>query len=88
MRLTTQQIKRSAWARRFQAACPSQYDEAIMLAQNVGTVTIEQRDDHSAKGDYTWAIIPETNPEFWLDGMASREKAIALCTRMQWPVKG
>ena len=87
MGLTIQQIRRSVWARRFKAGCPDQYEEAIDLAQNVGAVIVEQRDDHSAKGDFTWAIIPETNPEFWLDGLATKEKALALCARMQWPVK-
>lgn len=50
-------------------------------------VTIEQRDDHSAKGDYTWAIIPDNTPEFWLDGLPTKEKTVALCQRMQWPIK-
>lgn len=87
MGLTIQQIKRSAWARRFKAACPGQYEEAIDLAQNVGAVIVEQRDDHSAKGDFTWAVIPETSPEFWLDCLATKEMALVLCARMQWPVK-
>lgn len=87
MGLTIQQIKRSAWARRFKAVCPGQYDEAIAVAQNVGEVSVEQRDDHGAKGDFTWAVIPEISPDFWLDGLATKEKALALCARMQWPVK-
>lgn len=87
MALTTRQIKRSAWARRFRAACRYQYKEAIALAQNVGQVVIEQRDDHSAKGDFTWAIIPDANPDFWLDGLDTKQKALALCGRMQWPVR-
>lgn len=87
MALTTTQIRRSAWARRFKATCPSQYLEAVELAQNVGAVSIEQRDDHSKKGDFTWAIIPDADPEFWLDGLSTKEQALALCERMQWPVK-
>ena len=87
MSLSIQQLKRSAWARRFKAACPSQYDEALVLAQNTGMVRIEQRDDHCAKGDFTWAVIPEANPEFWLDGLPTRSKAVALCARMDWPVQ-
>lgn len=87
MSLTIQQIKRTAWARRFKAACPYQYEEALALAQNIGAVSIQQRDDHSSKGDFTWAIIPEANQEFWLDGLATRDRALALCARMQWPVK-
>lgn len=85
--LTIQQIKRSAWARRFKAECPEQYDEALYIAQNVGTVTLDLRDDHSAKGDYVWAIIPETNMEFWLDGLPTKAEAVKLCTRMGWPIK-
>lgn len=85
--LTAQQIRRSAWARRFRVACPAQYQEALALAQNVGAVSIEQRDDHSAKGDFTWAVIPDANPEFWLDGLPTKEKALSLCGRMHWPVK-
>jgi len=85
--LTIQQIKRSAWARRFKAACPDQYAEALLLAQNVGSVTIDLRDDHSAKGDYVWAIIPETNAEFWLDGLPTLKEAVKVCTRMAWPIK-
>lgn len=87
MALTLQQIKRSAWARHFKTVCRYQYDEAIRLAQNVGQVVIEQRDDHSTKGDFTWAIIPDANTDFWLDGLGTREKALALCARMQWPVR-
>ena len=88
MTLTIQQIQRSASARRFKMACPGQYEEALALAQNVGSVSIEQRDDHGAKGDFTWAIIPEANTEFWLDGLVTKEKALALCARMRWPIKG
>lgn len=73
MTLTIQQIQRSAWARRFKMACPGQYEEALALAQNVGSVSIEQRDDHGAKGDFTWAITPEANTEFWLDGLVTAE---------------
>jgi len=84
---TIQQIKRSAWARNFRTECPEQYQEAIALALQCSPVVIEQRDDHSTKGDFTWAIIPDANLEFWLDGVSSKERAIALCEKMGWPIK-
>lgn len=76
------QIEQTAWAKRFLVACPTDYRQAIALAEKVEWVTIEKRDEHSAKGDFVWAIIPEIDTEFWLDGMKTKREALAVCKEM------
>lgn len=83
-----QNIEQTEWARRFKAGAPFQYEEALGIAARLNWVELDQRDDHSAKGDYLWAILPDVNPEFWLDATQTKEEAIAVCEAMGWTIKG
>ncbi|EKD98129.1 MAG: hypothetical protein ACD_23C00570G0004 [uncultured bacterium] len=85
--INREQIESSDWAKRFQAACPTSYIEAIDLAERVLWVCVEQRDDHSSRGDYLWAVIPEIEPEFWLDALPTKRKAMAVCREMGWQIR-
>ena len=82
-----QNIEQTDWARRFKAGAPYQYEEALGIAARLNWVVLEHRDDHSAKGDYLWAILPDCNPEFWLDALSTKEEAIAVCKAMSWKIK-
>lgn len=79
-------IENSEWAKRFHSESPFQLQEAISIAKTLKSVVIEQRDDHSAKGDYLWAIIPDCNPDFWLDATKTKKQAMAICREMGWKV--
>ena len=80
-------IEQSAWAARFKAGAPYQLKEALDIAERLNWVVIEHRDDHSAKGDCLWAILPDVNPEFWLDATPTKDEAIAICEAMGWPIR-
>lgn len=84
--MTRSEIELTEWAKRFKAECPTSYAEAIQLAEHVDRVVIEQRDDHSAKGDFLWAIIPECDTDFWLDALPTKKAAVAVCREMNWLV--
>jgi len=58
-----------------------------MLAEKTEWVAIDKRDDHSSKGDFVWAIIPEIDTEFWLDGTRTKKDALAVCKEMNWRVR-
>lgn len=81
-------IEQTEWARRFKAGAPFQYEEALAVAASLTWVVLDHRDDHSAKGDLVWAILPDVNPEFWLDATTTKEEAIAVCKEMGWTIKG
>jgi len=80
-------IQQTEWAHRFKVGAAYQYQEAIEIAQRLNWVTLERRDDHSSKGDCLWAILPDVNPEFWLDATPTREEAQQICASMGWPIK-
>lgn len=80
-------IEKSAWAARFKACAPFQFKEALEVAERLNWVVIEHRDDHSAKGDCLWAILPDVNPEFWLDATPTKDEAIAICEAMGWLIR-
>ena len=80
-------IDQTAWAARFKAGAPYQLKEALDIAERLNWVVIEHRDDHSAKGDLLWAILPDVNPEFWLDATPTKDEAIAICESMGWPIR-
>jgi hypothetical protein len=87
MGLSTKQIADSDWAKLFAAEAPWLLDEALQIAENLQWVKIVQLDDHSLKGDFVWAIIPDCSPEFWLAGLESKEEALSLAEKMSWRVK-
>ena len=80
-------IEDTAWAKRFKAECPTAYDDAIKIAGETSHVTLEKRDDHSAKGDFVWAITSVTEPDFWLDGCKTKKEALAVCKELKWVVR-
>ena len=82
-----QDIEKTEWARRFKAGAPYQYDEALAIAARLSWVVLEHRDDHSAKDDCLWVILPDVNPEFWLDATPTKDEAVALCKTMGWAIK-
>ncbi len=79
--------EKTKWARRYKQNDKSTFDEALRLVKKLNSVTIAQRDDHSFKGDYLWAITPNNAPDFWLDALPSLDEATVLCRIMGWPVK-
>ena len=81
------EIEATEWAKRFKVECPNSYEEAITLAEKVEHVVIDQRDDHSSRGDSLWAIIPECDTEFWLDALPTKKAAMAVCREMNWRVR-
>jgi hypothetical protein len=87
MNISKNDIELSQWAGRFKAGCPTSYNEAITLANKVDFVVIEKRDDHSSKGDFLWAIIPECDQDFWLDALPTKKAALSVCREMQWCVR-
>lgn len=84
--MTRSEIEATEWARRFKAECPTSYEDAIKLAEVVDRVVIERRDDHSSKGDFLWAIIPECRTDFWLDALPTKQAALVVCREMKWRV--
>lgn len=80
------QLRRSKWAKNFKCECPQQYEDAILHASTLKYVKIEKLDDHSFVGDFVWAIMPDTNPEFWLDGLTTYDEAFQLCNEMNWTI--
>lgn len=82
-----QNIEQTEWACRFKAAAPYQYEEALEIAQRLKAVVIERRDDHGAKGDFLWAIVPDVDPDFWLDAAPTRTEAESICASTGWPIK-
>lgn len=75
------------WAKRLKKEAPYFYEESLALVKRLGSVTISQKDDHSFKGDYTWAITPDVAPDFWLDSFDDLEQAKKLCRVMGWRVE-
>lgn len=76
----------NTWARRFKRHNRWQYDEALLLVQQMRGVRIAQKDDCGRRGEYLWAITPDIDSEFWLDAFEEKEKALALCREMGWDV--
>lgn len=70
------EIEATDWATRFLAECPTSYREAIDLAVRIAEensfVVVEKRDDHSSKGDYLWAVIPECSNDFWMEAVPKK----------------
>ncbi len=85
--MTMQDIEKTEWARRLKAGAPFQYAEAMAIAARLSWVALDHRDDHSAKGDLLWAILPDVDPEFWLDATPTKEEALGLCKSMGWNIK-
>lgn len=85
--MSARNLKRTGWARRFKREAPYHYAEALSIAERLHWVVLERRDDHSAKGDYLWAILPDIEPEFWLDATPTRAEAQAICAALGWPIK-
>jgi hypothetical protein len=87
MTVSIEKIESSDWAQRLKVEAPWCYKDAIKLAIELEWVTLEKRDDHSAKNDFVWAIIPDCSEEFWLDGLPTKEAALEVCRQMSWPVR-
>lgn len=85
--MTRDELEATEWAKRFKAGCKTMYEDALKLAAKVDRVVIEQRDDHSSKGDFLWAIIPDCDTEFWLDALPTKKAAVAVCREMHWRVR-
>jgi len=84
--MNREEIEETEWAQRFKRECPTEYTQAISLAERLDRVVIEKRDDHSFKGDFLWAITPEIDPEFWLDAAKTKKAALSICDAMRWEV--
>ena len=55
--MTRDEIITTDWARRFKEECPSQFEEAIAIAERAPVVDIVMTDEHSFRGDYKFVII-------------------------------
>lgn len=59
--MTRDEIITTDWARRFKEECPSQFEEAIAIAERAPVVDIVMTDEHSFRGDYKFVIIERLN---------------------------
>lgn len=84
-------IEQTPWAKNFKAKAKFDYPEALAIALELsngsGKVSLQRRDDHSSAGDYLWAIIPDSHPDFWLEALEDKQAAIGLCRQMGWSTK-
>ena len=66
-------IKKTAWAKRFKK-------KAAIISDLV--VDIYKTDEYKN----LWVVVPEIEPDFWLDCFKKRSDAVALCKKMNWRI--
>ncbi len=75
-------LESSDWARRFHVDAPVSYREGIEFAMEAGLRVFLKHTEEN--GEPQWAICVEERPEFWMDAVATRAEAVALCKAMAW----
>jgi hypothetical protein len=79
-------VIKTAWAKRFLAEKPSDFDEACDLACTPELkVELCFTDEAWTTGKFFW-VINVVDQDFWLDIATKKEPLIALCKRMGWVI--
>ena len=79
-------IEKTAWAKRFKKEDSMSYERAIELVSVPDLVVDIYQTDET--GEKVWAIVPEDDPEFWLDAFKRKQNAVSLCKKMNWRIMG
>lgn len=96
--MTRNELKKTAWAKRFKQEAPSEYKAAIDFAMTPDLDVIVYKDtiethcfDKGLVTKAVWAVaISETDLQldnsFWMDAFKLKKTAVALCKEMNWKI--
>ena len=77
-------LEATAWAQSFRIDAPVSYREGLDFAMEPGLRVFLRRTEEN--GEPQWAICVEERPEFWMDAVATRAEAVAVCKTMGWKI--
>jgi len=80
--MSPQQRAFDEWSAEFRRMCPADHGRALEYASDPDLCVDIIRTDET--GEVQWVIVPEVDPEFWLDSFASKTAALTFCRKIGW----
>lgn len=80
-RLSEGVLRKTEWFKEYLEDAPSSAEEALKFALTEPLFEIRKSKD---TGKILFAISPKSDPDFWMDGLETRELAMGVCQALGW----
>lgn len=80
-KFTEERLRKTEWFREYAKDAPGSSEEALKFALTERDFEIRKSTD---TGPTLFVVVPKSDPEFWMDGLETRELAVSLCRAMGW----
>lgn len=82
--MTKSQIKKTEWYKRFKKIATSNLEEALYYASDPNTKYCIYKNDDMYSGTFLYAIVVNSDKNFWMDAFDKKKDAVKFCKEMGW----